>query len=77
MSHFLHTLYQSKINFGLRIYNTLTVCCKNSITVSFVSSYKKNIALLLARSSFSVSYFFSKLLLLDQHQVLIVYLNLL
>ena len=56
------------------IYNTLTVSCEKSKMVSFASSIMKNIVAPAARSRFPVKLIFC---ILDQHQMLVVLLNLL
>ena len=57
------------------MYNTLTVPCEKSKVVPFASSIMKNIVVFPTQSKFSEK--LSCLLLLYQHQELVVYLNLL
>ena len=57
------------------MYNTLTVPCEKSKVVPFASSIMKNIVVFPTRSKFLEK--LSCLLLLYQHQELVVYLNLL
>ena len=57
------------------VHNTFTVPCKKYKMVSFASSVMKNIVAPAAQSRFSLTLIV--VLLLDQHQVLVVYLNLL